>query len=115
MSNLANNRVVVVLENRVYVYNFNDLRLIDAIDTCFNPKGICALSADPNLSVLATPEKNKGQVKITIYEKNQSLLVNAHQSSLSCIALNYAGTLFATASDKGTLIRIFSTETGDAL
>ena len=39
-------RVVVVLENRIYVYNFADLRLIDAIDTCFNPKGICALSAD---------------------------------------------------------------------
>lgn len=108
-------RVVVVLENRIYVYNFNDLRLIDAIDTCFNPKGICALSSDPSLSVLATPEKNKGQVKITIYEKNQSTLVNAHQSSLSCIALNFTGTLLATASDKGTLIRIFSTETGEPL
>ena len=51
------NRVVVVLENRIYVYNFADLRLIDAIDTCFNPKGICALSPDPAISVLATPEK----------------------------------------------------------
>ena len=50
-------RVVVVLENRIYVYNFADLRLIDAIDTCFNPKGICALSPDPNISVLATPDK----------------------------------------------------------
>jgi hypothetical protein len=50
-------RVVVVLENRIYVYNFADLRLIDAIDTCFNPKGLCALSADQNLSVLATPDK----------------------------------------------------------
>lgn len=50
-------RVVVVLENRIYVYNFADLRLIDAIDTCFNPKGICALSPDPSISVLATPEK----------------------------------------------------------
>lgn len=104
-----------MLENRIYVYNFNDLRLIDAIDTCFNPKGICALSSDSSLSVLATPEKNKGQVKITIYEKNQSTLVNAHQSSLSCIALNFTGTLLATASDKGTLIRIFSTETGEPL
>jgi hypothetical protein len=52
--------VVVVLENRIYVYNFADLRLIDAIDTCFNPKGICALSSDPSISVLATPDKQKG-------------------------------------------------------
>jgi WD40 repeat protein len=103
---------VVVLEYRIYVYNFADLRLIDAIDTCFNPKGICAMSPDPNISVLATPDKQKGHVKITIYEKNFSQVIPAHQSSLSCIALNYSGSLLATASDKGTLIRLFSTEDG---
>ena len=71
-------RVVVVLENRVYVYNFADLRLIDAIDTIFNPKGICALSADPNLSVLATPDKTKGHVKVNVYERNNSFVILAH-------------------------------------
>lgn len=50
-------RVVVVLDTRIYVYNFADLRLIDAIDTCLNTKGICALSPDPSISVLATPDK----------------------------------------------------------
>jgi WD40 repeat protein len=97
------------------VYNFADLRLIDAIDTCQNPKGICALSSDPNISVLATPDKQKGHVKLTVYEKNNSFVIAAHQSSLSCLALNYAGTLLATASDKGTLIRLFSTEDGAPL
>ena len=97
------------------MYNFADLRLIDAIDTCFNPKGICALSSDPSISVLATPDKQKGQVKITIYEKNHSFVIQCHNSSLSCIALNFGGNLLATASDKGTLIRIFSTDDGAPL
>ena len=105
----------MVLENRIYVYNFSDLRLIDAIDTCINPKGLCALSADNVLSVLATPDKTKGHVKVTIYEKNHSHVIEAHTSSLSKLALNYSGSILATASDKGTLIRLFSTEDGSPI
>ena len=105
----------MVLETRTYVYNFTDLRLIDSIDTCNNPKGIVALSADPASSVLAAPDKIRGQVKVTIYEKNNTFIIQAHQSSLSCMALNFSGTLLATASDKGTLIRVFSTEDGTPL
>jgi hypothetical protein len=29
-------RIVVVLDNRTYIYNFEELRLIDAIETCPN-------------------------------------------------------------------------------
>jgi hypothetical protein len=50
-------RLVVVLENRTYIYNFDDLRLIDAIETCPNPKGLVALNPDPDNSVLATPDQ----------------------------------------------------------
>jgi WD40 repeat protein len=88
------------------------LRLIDAIDTCLNTEGLCALSSDPAISVLATPDKNKGQVKVTLYEKNDSKIIAAHTNSVSYMALNFSGSLLATASDKGTLIRLFSTENG---
>ena len=80
---LRRDKVVVVLEERIYVYNFADLRLIDAIDTCKNHKGLCALSSDNNMSVLATPDKVKGHVKIMIYEKNNQHTIEAHTSSLS--------------------------------
>ena len=60
---------MVVLENRTYIYNFDDLRLIDAIETCANPKGLVALNPDPENAVLATPHSDKGHVLVNIYEK----------------------------------------------
>lgn len=35
-------------------------------------------------------------------------MVEAHRSPLSCVAFNNEGTILATASDKGTIIRVFS-------
>ena len=112
---LTKTKIVVVLENRTLVFNFDDLRTIDSINTCLNVKGLVALSPDQENSVLATPEEEKGYVRINVYDKSKSLRFQAHQAALSAMCLNYMGTLLATASEKGTLIRIFSTEGGQAL
>jgi len=75
---LTKDKIVVVLENRTYIYNFDDLRLIDAIETCVNPKGLVALNPDPDNAVLATPDQNKGFVRVNVYDKNKSIKIPAH-------------------------------------
>lgn len=86
---------------------------IDIIDTFENPKGIVAISYDTKKTVLAYPaDKTKGYVRVKCYENSITSLINAHESAISYIALNHDGSLLATASDKGTLIRIFQSDTG---
>lgn len=58
----VNFRVIVVLEKKVYVYNFSNLSLIDSIDTTVNQLGLITISYDSEECVLACPDKEKGKV-----------------------------------------------------
>lgn len=42
----------------------------------------------------------------------QLQIINAHRTAIACLALNSAGDLLATASEKGTVIRVFSLPDG---
>ncbi|CAI5747475.1 unnamed protein product [Peronospora destructor] len=109
---LRRDRVVVVLQNKIYVYNFSDLKLVDHIETLANPKGLCALCPNLSNTVLACPGVTRGTVRIELYDLRKTTLITAHEAELSQICLNVDGTRLATASDKGTLIRIFDTQSG---
>eukprot|EP00457_Paulinella_chromatophora_P005115 gb/GEZN01005129.1/.p1 GENE.gb/GEZN01005129.1/~~gb/GEZN01005129.1/.p1 ORF type:complete len:387 (-),score=36.63 gb/GEZN01005129.1/:330-1490(-) len=112
---LRRDRVVVVLEYKIYVYNFSDLKLVDHIETTSNSKGLCELCPYSSNTVLVCPGLQRGHVRVELYDSKKTTLIPAHETSLACFALNFDGTLLATASEKGTLIRIFDTTTGRSL
>lgn len=112
---LRRDRVVVILESRIYVYNFADLKLVDHIETISNPKGLCALCPFPSNTVLVCPGLQRGHVRVELYDQKITKFIEAHETSLACFALNSNGRRLATASELGTLIRIFDTETGAKL
>jgi WD40 repeat protein len=110
---LRRDKIVVALENKVYVYNFADLQLVHQIETTANPKGLIALCPDSNNTVLACPGLKPGYVHLRLNDINKSTPIKAHDNPLSCLALNLDGTRLATASEQGTVIRIWDTSTGE--
>uniref|UniRef100_A0ACD5X8V8 Uncharacterized protein n=1 Tax=Avena sativa TaxID=4498 RepID=A0ACD5X8V8_AVESA len=112
---LRRDRIVVVLDTKVYVYNFADLKLVHHIETAPNPKGLCAVSQQPGSIVLVCPGAQKGQIRVEHYGARKTKFINAHSSRVACFALSQDGRLIATASTKGTLVRIFNAAEGNLL
>ncbi|KAG8078998.1 hypothetical protein GUJ93_ZPchr0007g3467 [Zizania palustris] len=112
---LRRDRIVVILENKIFVYNFSDLKLVHQMETAPNPKGLCAVSQQPGSIVLVCPGSQKGQVRVEHYGARKTKFINAHTSRIACFALSQDGRLIATASTKGTLVRIYNAAEGNLL
>lgn len=108
----------VVTDNKIYVYSFfENLTLKMVKNTVYNPKGIfetnsiddpCYFAFMSNENMIRS-ENRDGIVHIYNMLTNEQSIISAHTSPIQCMKFNYKGNLFATASEKGTLIRIFQT------
>ena len=113
--------IAVAIETKVYLYRFSDLLLIDHLDTFSNPRGLLALVA-PNAAVLlVAPAPSPGKVLLLTYgpspadatvAKTRTLTVSAHDGGLAALGVAGDGKLLATASEKGTLVRVFNADSG---
>ena len=93
--------MIVVLEHKIYVYNFENLKMIEVLETAPNPKGIVAISPSKEICVLAAPDKTVGLIKVIHFDKGpKQQIIKAHQSTIAAMTLNAEGNLIATASDK---------------
>jgi WD40 repeat protein len=98
-----------------WLIRFSDLKLLDQIATIQNARGIIALSPDSSSLVLACPGVTKGSVRVELYDLRKTQLIPAHESEVAALALTNRGDRLATASNKGTLIRVFDTHNGAIL
>ncbi|ODV80395.1 autophagy-related protein 18 [Suhomyces tanzawaensis NRRL Y-17324] len=148
---LTNSRLVVLLEEQIYIYDITTMKLLHTIETSPNLHGLCTISPSSDQdgnSYLAYPSPPKtithdsllvtgintnggsnsvqnniqsvsnspnrvGDVIIFNLTTLQPLsVIEAHKSTLAAMTLSNDGSLLATASDKGTIVRVFSVETG---
>ena len=115
---LRSNKIVAITKNKFYAFNMNTLETIGIIDTYDNPLGIIGIShGDNDKLIVAFPYESQGRAFLgDISKKLEKInVIIAHTSRIACISVNKEGTLLATASDKGTLIRIFTVNDGQKI
>ncbi|KAG7506021.1 WD repeat domain phosphoinositide-interacting 1-like isoform X2 [Solea senegalensis] len=115
---LNRQRLVVCLEESIYIHNIKDMKLLKTLlNTPSNPSGLCALSINHSNSYLAYP----GSVtigEIVVYDANNLntvTMIPAHDSPVAALTFNASATKLASASERGTVIRVFSIPEGTRL
>nr|AXS58679.1 autophagy 18-related protein homeolog b [Epichloe coenophiala] len=136
---LNRKRLAVILEEEIYLYDISNISLLYTIPTSPNPSAICALSPSSENCFIAYPlpkPREEADSRRPIHAPPQSTyvaptsgevlvfdtlslkainVIEAHRSPLSCICLNNDGSLLATASETGTIIRVFSVPRGQKM
>uniref|UniRef100_A0A8D0A3U5 WD repeat domain, phosphoinositide interacting 1 n=1 Tax=Sander lucioperca TaxID=283035 RepID=A0A8D0A3U5_SANLU len=112
---LNRQRLVVCLEESIYIHNIKDMKLLKTLlNTPSNPSGLCALSINHSNSYLAYPgSATIGE--IIVYDANNLntvTMIPAHDSPLAALTFNASATKLASASERGTVIRVFSIPEG---
>ncbi|KAL8432879.1 hypothetical protein ACSSS7_004282 [Eimeria intestinalis] len=137
--------LLVVLEQKVCIYLLKGLSLVDSVVTAPNPAGLCvAVTTQPagaqqdsrKRLTVACPALQKGTVQVLFYRISsetasgpqddagegdtesslmQTISISAHENDLCCLCLSEDGSLLASASVRGTLIRVFSAASGQLL
>ncbi|KAI1964122.1 Phosphatidylinositol 3,5-bisphosphate-binding protein [Ophidiomyces ophidiicola] len=103
---LNKSRIVVALQNSVHLYAFSvKPQKISQFETVDNPLGLLCLGPRH----LAFPGRSPGQVQLVEPGTGSVSIIPAHSSPLRALTLSSDGALLATASEAGTLIRVFVT------
>lgn len=114
-------RIIVVLEDIIYIHVgisgefMKDLHRIKP--TPLNRHGLCALSPSEDSCLLAYPGgPEKGEVILyDCLNLQDKMVINAHDNPLAALAFDYEGHKIATASEKGTIIRVHLVMDGSCL
>lgn len=107
-------KIIAVLEKKVCVFNF-DGQLIDLKKTYCNKDGLCVINSDENRPIIVSIGSKKGEIAIWKLNHENYCTIQAHTTNIEALAISRDGSKVATASETGTLINVYSTETYELL
>jgi autophagy-related protein 18 len=95
-------RLVIVLEDRIHIYDVTNMKLLHTIDVPPNTSRVAALTPNSDLSLLAYPS-NTSTGELTIFDcinLKPLSIIKAHKTPVTSLTFSAAGDMLATASDK---------------
>jgi hypothetical protein len=109
---LNERRLVAALRDSEHVFDLRTMKVLHTLNTPLNKTGLCALSpsADTAHCFLAFPASNEtGHVLVyNAFTLQIASAIKAHTSPLRALTFSDDGTMLATASNKGTVVRVWS-------
>uniref|UniRef100_A0A0E0LPL3 Anaphase-promoting complex subunit 4 WD40 domain-containing protein n=1 Tax=Oryza punctata TaxID=4537 RepID=A0A0E0LPL3_ORYPU len=113
-------RTVVVHAGRVDVFGLDGRKatvLQRRVETGDNQLGICAVSRGPESPfAFACPGVNDGDLRVERWVGEfMPLVIDAHRSRVASVAMSWDAKLVATASVRGTVVRVFRVADGTLL
>ncbi len=119
-SKIKQEKIFIISQNEISIIDIKTFpyEIIETIKTCENIYGACSIAKDPENYLFAWPDTNIGYIELKIFSNENELIeendikkyhhIKAHENTIEIIEINFNGTKFSSASDKGTIIRVFN-------
>jgi WD40 repeat protein len=100
--------IYVQTDKKLYIYQFDNLLLLKQLD-CNNTTNFSISHKDTEIVVY--PTLNTGEIGILDMKNENNYVIQAHNSNIEQVIIDYKGKYIASASEKGTIIRMYDVET----
>ena len=101
--------IYVQTDKKLYIYQLNTLLLVKQFDTTQTP--VFAVSENETYNIVVFPSQQLGHITIQNIDTGDVSTIYAHYGTIESIGVSRDAKYIATASDKGTIIRMYSIET----
>ncbi|XP_055337268.1 WD repeat domain phosphoinositide-interacting protein 2-like [Paramacrobiotus metropolitanus] len=111
-------RVVIAIKDVIYIHNVRNMQIVHLIkDAPENPRNLMELAVSENCGYLAFPGKiDNGSLRIfDVFQLQDVTSIQASTTPLTSIRFDPTGARIATASIKGTCIRVYDSQAGNKL
>lgn len=104
---LKRDKLFVACDIYISIISMVNFRKIEVQETHLNKYGVFAVNDYPWKDIIGYPDKKKGYLTIKNLDNKAKISFRTNQSGIACLQMSYDGSLIASASEKGTLIRIY--------